>query len=415
MKKLIIFSLFLLMAVWGCSTKENPATPTVPSGTLVSGFINSTSIGPNWIDEAPGRQVYVYEPAGYQVGLVDSIKVYIDSSQGDSYHYDTTFIDFNVASAEYPTLYLLHGYGGNYKYYQYLYLVKDILDEMISTGEIIPMVVVTPDCDNVYGGSFYTDSPQDPPGSDTTFTGDFESFIVADLIQYMDDNFNVDSLASGRGISGHSMGGYGAMKLALKHPELYNSVSAMSAPLVFDSLALLLPAVYAENSFTANDTAAFYAIAPSADKRITSMMFAMGAAFTPHNLIDPDTTYFHRLLDVSEFFGVDLPFNIAGELAVESTVWQTWLENDPLTMMVSGGYAASLEGKAVYLDCAVHDDLGLIRHAAAFDQALTNLGITHTYVPYTGYLGDEAGHINFIADRLRAVFKFHSDAFSQAE
>lgn len=414
MKKLIILSLLLLIAVWGCSTKDNPTEPTIPEGTLINGFVNSTSIGPNYLDVAAGRSVYIYEPAGYQIGIVDSVKIYIDSTQGGVNHFDTTYINFTVASADYPTLYLLHGYGGDYKYYEDLFLVKDILDEMIASGEIIPMVVVTPDCDNELGGTFYTDSPQDPPGSGVTFTGNFESFIADDLINYMNLEFNVDTLASGRAISGHSMGGYGAMKLALKHPDLYSAVSSMSAPLVFDSLTALFPAVYAENGFTPYDTAAFYAISPDSTRRVTSMMFAMGAAFSPHDTLDADTTYFHRLADVSFRFGVDLPFNVTGQFVDTSTVWQKWLANDPMTLL-AGAYSASLDGKAVYLDCAVQDDLGLIRHAAAFSQALTNQGIAHTYIPYQGYTGDTAGHVNFVADRLRVIFKFHSDAFQAAQ
>ncbi len=422
MKKIIVIALISIIAFWGCSTKDNPADPTISSGTMLRAFVNSPSLEHNVIYEAVGRPVYVYEPPDYHVSSVDSFEVYIDTTIGGNTHYDTTYIDYVVTSTDYPVLLLLHGYGGTYTYYSDLFLLKDILDEMISTGEIEPMVVVTPDCSNEFGGSFYTNSPEinavDSLGHPVyeSFAGDFEDFIVNDLLDYLSDWFSVDTLAQRRGISGHSMGGYGAMKLAMKHPELFGSVSSMSAPLAFPYLQGLLPAMYAENNFTPGDTAGFYAIEPSASKRVTSMMFAMGAAFTPHDYFDSDTTYFHRLVHIqSLFIGVDLPFGIDGQLAEESTIWQAWLDNDPLTMLVSGGYAASLANTAVYIDCGENDDLGFNYHAAAFHEALATIGIPHTYDLYSGYSGTDAGHTKYIADRLREVLKFHNAVFTQAE
>jgi len=421
MKKITVIVLISILAFWGCTTKDNPVDPTIPTGTMLRAFVNSPSLEGNILEEAVGRPVYVYEPIDYHISSLDSFEVYIDTTIGGNTHYDTTYIYYIVTSADYPVLLLLHGYSGTYTYYSDLFLLKDILDEMISTGEIEPMVVVTPDCNNGFGGSFYTNSPAinsvDTLGNPivASFAGNFEDFIVNDLLDYLDDRFNVDSTAARRGISGHSMGGYGAMKLAMKYPELFGSVSSMSAPLAFAYLQGLFPAMYAENNFTPGDTAEFYAIEPTAAKRVTSMMFAMGAAFTPHDHFSADTTYFHRLLNVPLFVGIDLPFGIHGQLAESSAIWQTWLENDPLTMLVAGGYAASLANTAVYIDCGDNDGLGLNYHATAFHDALTTIGIPHTYELYSGYSGTDAGHTKYIADRLREVLKFHNAVFTQAE
>jgi len=418
MKKYVIFALILITAFLGCSKRDNPAEPEISSGNLFTGFVNSSSLEDNLIGTPAGRYIYIYEPNGYSANSIDSFEFYISDSlvyEGtDSTHFDTTLIIHHVTDTDYPVLYLLHGYGGYYDYYMGLFQLKEILDEMISSGEIIPMVVVTPDCSNDFGGSFYTNSPEFAPGVGISFAGDFEDFIVNDLFEYIRLNFNADTTAAKRGISGHSMGGYGAMKLAMNHPELFGSVSSMSAPLVFDGFEGLWPVVFAENGFTPGDTAAFYAIEASQEKRITSMMFAMGAAFSPHNPYDPDTTYFHRLLDIGFYFGIDLPFNIAGELDTASTVWQKWLANDPLTMLTTGG-AAALAGKPIYLDAGDSDDMGLHLQNRGFSQALTALGVDHTYIEYSGYDGASADHSAFIAERLREVLKFHSDAFSAAE
>jgi S-formylglutathione hydrolase FrmB len=231
--------------------------------------------------------------------------------------------------------------------------------------------------------------------------------------------FNTDTTATKSGISGHSMGGYGAYRLAIRHPELFGSVSAMSAPVVFDGLKALLPAVYAENNYPPVDTAgqvdstlldsAFYAINPSAG-RISAMMFAMAAAFSPHSLTNPDTSLFHRLVRTAGFVGVDLPFDV--DTTFNDSLWENyWLPNDPMTMLMTGG-DDSLTGKSLYLDCGNVDDLGLFLQNRAFKDALTAAGLSAVYYEYSGYGNDDGDHTTFISDRLREVMKFHSRAFS---
>ncbi len=409
----IISILTGLMVLWGCSARKNPSQPLIQSGTTWTGFIRSSVLdtAATLTDEPSGRYLYVYVPPGYTANETTYIR--IDSTYQDSvWVFDSTVVT-EVTNHDYPVLYLLHGYGGDYRYYHLIFNLTATLNEMISSGEIAPMVVVIPDFSNTFGGSFYANSPVDtlPDSREVSFSGKFEDFFFEELIPYVEQNFAVDTVASGRGIGGHSMGGYGAYRLAMRHPDMFSSVSAMSAPLYFNALPALLPAMYAENGFTPGDTAGFYAIAPAATKRLTSMMFAMGAAFSPHKIADPDTALFHRVRDVSIYFGIDLPFRIDGSL--DSAFWAAnWLPNDPFTMLTELGGAAALAGKHLYLDCGNADDLYLHLHNQAFSQALTAAGLTHVYHEYAGYSGNEAGHINFIADRLREVFKFHSQAFA---
>ncbi|HEX7773821.1 MAG TPA: alpha/beta hydrolase-fold protein, partial [Pyrinomonadaceae bacterium] len=72
---------------------------------------------------------------------------------------------------------------------------------------------------NAYKGSFYTNS---------AVTGNWEDFIVRDLVNYVDSNYRTIRAPQSRGIAGHSMGGYGSVMLGMKHPEIFGAVYALS-------------------------------------------------------------------------------------------------------------------------------------------------------------------------------------------
>jgi len=103
MKKIAILALTLMVAFIGCSTEDNPLDPVYESGQMKLGFVNSSSLQGNVADVPPGRPVYVYEPPNYTIASVDSYEVYIDSTQGDVYHYDTTYVNYVVTAADFPT------------------------------------------------------------------------------------------------------------------------------------------------------------------------------------------------------------------------------------------------------------------------------------------------------------------------
>jgi S-formylglutathione hydrolase FrmB len=131
--------------------------------------------------------------------------------------------DYNSSSsAGYPVVYLLHGYGGDENFYlaeEYGTSLTDFFDNWINKGTIDPMVVVMPDADN----SFFTDFHDG--------TASWETYIVQDLIPYIDSAYNTKANRLYRAVDGFSMGGYGAMKLAMKYPNLFVSASSHSGVL----------------------------------------------------------------------------------------------------------------------------------------------------------------------------------------
>lgn len=122
------------------------------------------------------------------------------------------------AARRFPVLYFLHGYAAP-PGKQMGETFQAIMDRLIAAGSVQPMLIVLPNGLNKYKGAFYANS---------ITTGNWEDYIVRDVVQYVDENFRTLATVARRGIAGHSMGGYGALTLAFRHPDVFSSVYAMS-------------------------------------------------------------------------------------------------------------------------------------------------------------------------------------------
>lgn len=114
-------------------------------------------------------------------------------------------------SKQYPVVYLLHGYSGNYRDWSRVAAVLESADRY-------DQVVV---CADGGFGSWYWDSPVDPSFK-------YETYISRELVNWVDANYSTISNARGRAIAGLSMGGHGALYLAIKHPDVFGATGSMS-------------------------------------------------------------------------------------------------------------------------------------------------------------------------------------------
>jgi len=128
---------------------------------------------------------------------------------------------YDTDDRSYLTVYLLHGYGGDHTNWLRLGDAAFTADSLTATGAIPPVILVMPDGRN----SFYVDS--DPDGG----FGAYETAIVRDLITHIDGSYKTIDARGGRMIAGLSMGGYGAIHLAFKYPELFGSAASLSGVL----------------------------------------------------------------------------------------------------------------------------------------------------------------------------------------
>src|SRR5690606_8679861 len=161
-------------------------------------------------------------------GKVERIKVHSPSIEGDlpgnsaerdvlvylppSYSTDT--------SRRYPVVYQLHGWLTGAEQWAQMLQFQERTDRAMASGAAKEMIVVVPDSQSIFGGAMYSSS---------VTSGDFEGFIARDLVAEIDRRYRTIPERRSRGLSGHSMGGYGTLRIAMKYPELYSSFYAMSS------------------------------------------------------------------------------------------------------------------------------------------------------------------------------------------
>ena len=118
----------------------------------------------------------------------------------------------------YPVVYALHGYSIGAEQWTHEIHVPQTIEGAFAQGSH-EMIVVLPDSKTGFNGSMYSSS---------VATGDFERFIYRDLVEYIDAHYRTIPNRMSRGLVGHSMGGYGATRIGMKHPDVFSSLYIMS-------------------------------------------------------------------------------------------------------------------------------------------------------------------------------------------
>jgi len=266
----------------------------------------------------------------------------------------------------YPVVYQLHGWLPGGEQWSGMIDLQGSTDRAIASGNAREMIIVVPDSLTVHGGSMYSTS---------ITSGDFEGFIARDLVAYIDSHYRTLARRESRGLSGHSMGGYGTWRIGMKNPELYSSIYAMSscclAPYTADGGGMAQAA-----EITTLEQAAQAAI-------FTRVQLTLAAAWSPNPKKPP--LYF------------DFPIE-NGEL--NPLILAKWNANVPLTMI--DRYIPSLKTfKAIGIEVGLQD--GLIGVNKALSDVLTSYGIEHVYETYEG------NHTNKVAERYETrVLPFFS-------
>ena len=143
---------------------------------------------------------------------IDTIQVYSSVMKKDISSCVITPANYQKSTTNYPVIYLLHGYGGNYATW-----IKNFADIMKQVDQYNFIAIGV---DGNYS-SWYFDSPIDP-------TFKYESYIIRELIPFIDQTYKTIANPDGRAITGLSMGGHGALYLSFKHQEVFGAAGSMS-------------------------------------------------------------------------------------------------------------------------------------------------------------------------------------------
>lgn len=126
------------------------------------------------------------------------------------------------AAKAYPVIYLLHGLYGDYSNWAGTGRMKDVADELITSGEMVPCVIIMPnagdnDVHNYQNGYF------------NVVNWPYEDFFFQEFLPAVESKYNCGGCKGKRAIMGLSMGGGGSIVYAQHHPDLFSSAYGMSA------------------------------------------------------------------------------------------------------------------------------------------------------------------------------------------
>ncbi|MES2393785.1 MAG: alpha/beta fold hydrolase [Acidobacteriota bacterium] len=181
------------------------------------------------IGQAVGAQVQTIVPAvvaGAKPVTVERIKIHGQALEGNL---EGDAVDRDVIvllppsyarekSRRYPVVYALHGYSIGADQWSREIHVPQTIEGAFAQGAK-DMIVVLPDSKTIYNGSMYSSSMT---------TGDFERYISHDVVAYIDAHYRTIPERTSRGLVGHSMGGYGASRIGMKHPDVFGALYIMS-------------------------------------------------------------------------------------------------------------------------------------------------------------------------------------------
>ena len=275
-------------------------------------------------------------------------------------------------SRRYPVLYVLTGFMGRGRMLlndsPWSPSLNDRMDDLIARGACDEMILVMPDCFTRFGGSQYLNS---------SATGRYEDHLVQELVPHIDGHYRTKADRAHRGVAGKSSGGYGALRLGMRHPEIFGALACHSGDLYFDycyrgDIAPGCAALQRAGGLNAWLAAFEAKLQKKHEDFLVLNVLGMAAAYSPNPATTP--------------FGFDLPCDL--ETGVfRNDVWQRWLTNDPLALL--DAHADALRAMSlVYLDCGIRDEWNLHLGARMFAQRLTELGIAHEHQEYDdGHMG----------------------------
>lgn len=297
--------------------------------------VHGAALEGNLSNDSPDRDVSVYLPPSYQT----------------------------EPNRHYPVIYMLHGFTDSdsqwFGFEEHWINLPQILDQSLAEENSREMIVVMPNAYNRFKGSFYSSS---------ITVGDWETFIAEELVAYIDNHYRTLPQADSRGLAGHSMGGYGSIRLGMQYPD------------VFSSIYLLSPCCMSPST-SGNTEAMQQAEAVSTVEEIDKQSFFVLATLATAAAWAPNPTNPPFYMDLPTKNGKVIP-EITNKLTANATL-----------AVIDQHIPALKSLEAIAFDVG-NDDRGIAAASKELDKVLNNYGITHSFEVYEG------NHVNRIATRI---------------
>jgi enterochelin esterase-like enzyme len=306
--------------------------------------VHGKSLEGNLEGDSPDREVTVYLPPAYAADQ----------------------------ARRFPVVYLLHGYAGrDNTFTESLGTLAESADRLAAAQGFSEHIVATPNAYSLHKGSMYSNS---------VTTGDWEKFIAEDLVAYMDSHYRTLPARMSRGLAGHSMGGYGALRIGMKRPDVFANLYLMSSCCLAANSNPRPDSMAPAEAIKTREQAEEAAKAPGFG---ASVNLASAAAWSPNPANPP--------------LFLDLPVK---DGKVRPEIVAKWVANAPLEMIKN--YAPGLRSYyAIAIEVGTKDTLlGTNRQ---LNDIMTSLNIPHAYEEYDG------DHTNKVGERIeRSVLPFFS-------
>jgi S-formylglutathione hydrolase FrmB len=291
-----------------------------------------------------------------------------------------------------PLLVLLSGYTGSgwWHFQRGKYLEDSLvgrLDRLVRTGAAAEAVMVAPDCVTTLGGSQYLNS---------SATGRYEDYVVEEVVPWVQKRYGTGPVA----VLGTSSGGYGALVLALRHPELFRALGSNAGDAYFEyCYPPDFPAAFREIRKYGGPEPFLRRVfqhplpgfGPSnaAAKALSTLAYA--SCYSP---VEGDPGRF------------DVPFDLeTGALVPE--VWARWLAWDPVRMLEAPRYAEAARRLAyLYVDGGVKDEFGLDVSARILAAAARHQGAKVDFEEFDGGHFDKGPRYDVMIPRLLSSLGF---------
>jgi S-formylglutathione hydrolase len=326
----LFWTVLLVFCLLAAAPTRLPAAEPPAPGLVQEVTVHGRSLEGNLDGDSPDRKVSIYLPASYNRDV----------------------------KRRYPVVYMLHGFSDdNQKWFggeENWINLRDILNRAFAAAPGHDFIAVVPNAYTRFQGSFYSNS---------VVTGNWEDFITTDLVRFVDSKYRTLASRESRGLAGHDMGGYGAIRLGMKHPDVFASIYALSPCCLMwgadfqpvGPFALKIQSIHTQAAY---DQAEFS----------VHVAFAQAAAWSPNPANPP--------------FYVDFPSDPG--LQVHQDVAAKWSANLPLASIDQ--YRGNLQRlQAIAFDVGDQDDYAHIPMGAQLlDKVLTDYQIVHAFETYPG-------------------------------